>query len=265
MESIFSNPLKVKDLIEKGMEGKLEEGELDQIEIDALEGALTPPGKANQGEDKKLMLRSDGGSGERKASIAAPSHPQRESVYSESWEKAGEEDTSKEWTEEKDEDTTGSRGGGSESIALLRREVGELRLYVEDAVKAMGLLITPIQERIQKIEIAVSPSIPFATLPGSHHRQPSDKGKRPTSPPTTKSGVGIPYAGTPRPVVSQAMVSAFFSKNRDYPSLKAVREAKLKQLQMMQNLPPTMITVGVSEWTEAGLYTALVKEHEGGS
>jgi len=64
--------------------------------------------------------------------------------------------------------------------------------------------------------------------------------------------------GVPRELVGKAepdwgQLDTFFSKNRAYPSVRKVREAKLKQIALVLGLNTELADVPASKWNPGGL------------
>lgn len=262
MESVFSNPAEVKALIEKGMDDKLEEGEMDQLEFDQMIESLEEPTPKAAKPPIKFELRGEGGSGEPKIEGVKGVAERRLSEEERSWE-LGEEVGSKDnWEEAREGDERSGSTSLSDQVAIVRKEMEELKLYMDEQARSISAVIAPLSSRVQQLETAIAPSIPIARMGNSHTRVGSGGGQ-PTSPPrATKSGVGIPRLGSPGPVVSKSQVEAFYARNRNYPSLTGVRTAKLNQLQTGQGLNPKPLHIGVSDWTAEKIYQILCQAHE---
>lgn len=267
MESIFKDPTGVKNMIEEGMKGKLKEGELDKLEFMEIEESLETPSTGLTPKVEKLTLRGEGGSGEKKMrevgdSVVTPdTTPKAQQRGEVDWEEAEEESSRGEWMGDRDQEsrTTGSNAG--DEVRELKGEIRNLRMWMEDQIRALNQIITPLQVRIQRMEATAAPSVPLASL----ERRPSKTQSIPStsSPPrpSTRSGVGIPRLGSPPPTIQEVVVRTFLSKSKEYPSLQVVRKAKLRQLQSLCNLPSRDIDVSVSEWTLKGLTQTLKEAH----
>lgn len=262
MDSVFSNPEKVKELIKKGMEDKLEAGELDQLEFEQLETGLRTPSKTQSYEKEALQLRGDGGSGEPKIDLFQQVDEMRKREEEESWELGEETGGKEDWQESREGGEGSEITSVSDQLAAMKKDIANLKLFVDDQAKSLNAIIVPLQSRIQRLEAKSSPSIPVASIGSLHQRQQSGGGTQSPPRPTTRSGVGVPHAGSANPVVSLSAVEAFTAKNRDYPSLKAVRDAKLHRLQVEQGLVPQLLKVGVADWNASRLYQILCDAHE---
>jgi hypothetical protein len=147
-----------------------------------------------------------------------------------------------------------SKSGDQEEPSL-----GELKAYCEDQFAYLSSIIQALNSRIQILEHRTSTSVPLAMT--FAHGSRAD----PSSPPRharTRSGMGVPKQHQERPAPTQEGVQAFLKLNSTYPSLKAVRAAKLRTLQAQMGLPPTLLDAKVSEWSVDGLYTLLCTHHE---
>jgi hypothetical protein len=262
MESVFKDPKQVKEMIVKGMQDKLDEGELEQLEFAEIEKAMEPSTAKKTTSSSKVQLRGEGGSGELK-------HPQIAQVPEVSpidkvshWEEGVEASQQGDWQEEREEEEASAATRLSDQVSQIRQELGNLRAYIEDQMGAMSAIIAPIQTRLQRLEAGQSASVPLAPLGRAHMRTQS--GSASTSPPrpATKSGVGVPRLGSTGPTITKAPIETFLSRNPDYPSLAAIRKAKLRQLQATMGLSPIDLTVGVADWVVGRIYELLVKAHE---
>lgn len=262
MESIFRDPKQVKALIEQGMQGKLEEGELDALEFEQLEEALEPPPNVGKKKEGQLSLKGEGGSGEKKRDWNEGAPPLTKDTTIENWAEGVVEGSKDDWHEDREDGESQESGGIRERVVRIEKELAHLKAYMEDQARAFNAMIAPLQSRVQHLEVASAPVVPLATLPSTHTRGGSRGGAKSPPRPGTKSGVGVPRVGSTSPAVSQAAVEAFVAKNRDYPSVGAIRRAKLNQLQSVQGLPGLPVEIQVSDWTVEGIYKALKQVHE---
>lgn len=263
MESVFRDPKQVRDLIEQGMRGKLEEGELDALEFEQLEGALEPPRGQDKGKDEPFIPRGEGGSGEARRNWNEPAKPSGEDPAIVDWAAGVEEGSKDDWHGDREDGDSQGSGKVKDKLNRLEKELAYLRAYMEDQAKAFNAVIAPLQSRVQRLEASAAPSVQLASLPTAHLRAGSRVGSKSPPRPGTRSGVGVPRAGSTASSVSRGVVEAFIARNRDYPSVGAIRRAKLNQLQSMQGLPGLQVEIQVSDWTAEGVYLALKRAHEG--
>jgi hypothetical protein len=266
MESVFNSPAKVRDAIRDGMKGKLADGTLSSLEFAEIEDQLDPPKPTSTHRAEPTSLKGEGGSGEPKVKpLVAPESKSPPSSKKEGaevdWEQAEQASTRDEWSGDREEEGRETDGGIEAEVRALRTEVHDLRTYLDYQVQAINQIITPFQSRLQRLEGAASPSIPLAVM--EHRRQRSSQGSPATSPPRghTKSGVGIPKLRSGPAPINKDTIAAFLARNKEYPSLTAVRRAKLKQLQGLCQLPGADIDVGVASWNVEGLVTLLKTTH----
>jgi hypothetical protein len=132
--------------------------------------------------------------------------------------------------------------------------------YSEEQFTSMMGVLNSFGARISALELKVASSVPLASV--YHQRKDSTGG--PSSPPRahTRSGVGVPKARGHRLMVDREKVAHFACLNPSYPSLRAIRTAKIKVLCETMGLPTTPLEWKASDWTEEGIYTRLVTEHE---
>lgn len=271
---MFSNPGKVREMIEGGMKGKLEQGDLDLLEFTEFNESLDPPDRADVGPQEKkkerkseIQLRGEGGSGEPKHREVGDEgvggeEGRGQKEEEKDWEEEEETGNKTEWTWTREEEIEGVGSNRSEDMRKMREELGDLRMYVEDQMKAINEILAPMQVQIQRLEAAIAPSVPLAQM--GHRVRKSQSDGQPASPPRvmTRSGVGVPRIQSPPPTLDTTPIRVFLSKNSGYPSIRAIREAKLKQLQVSCGLVPRQIDVGVSAWTYEGLSAQIKGVHE---
>jgi hypothetical protein len=261
MESVFANPAEVKQLLEKGMRDKLEGGELDQLEFEQMEEGLRTPPKQPSPGNAFVQLRGEGGSGELGRGAMRIGDEVRKTGDEGSWELGEEVGEQGDWQESREDGDSSAITSLSDQLAAMKKDISDLKLFVDDQARSLNTIIAPLQSRIQQLEAKLAVSVPVAQVGSMHRRQSSTPQVGSPTRMATKSGIGIPRFGSPGPVASMATIEAFLSKNRNYPSLKSVREAKLNQLQVEQGFTPQTLQVGVADWNANRLYRLICEAH----
>lgn len=148
----------------------------------------------------------------------------------------------------------------SKGQASSKAEIAELKSYCEEQFASIMSIIQPLASRIETLEREASGKIPIRGINGSPPRVTRHRSIVGMEPPALGGRKGS-IVGK-KPVIDKEKVSTFARVNPVYPSMRAVRAAKLNQLQRLLGVTELPIEVKVSEWTAEGLYTLLVVKHE---
>lgn len=148
----------------------------------------------------------------------------------------------------------------SKGQASSKAEIAELKSYCEEQFASIMSIIQPLASRIETLEREASGKIPIRGINGSPPRVTRHRSIVGMEPPALGGRKGS-IVGK-KPVIDKEKVSTFARVNPMYPSMRAVRAAKLNQLQRLLGVTELPIEVKVSEWTAEGLYTLLVVKHE---
>jgi len=266
MDSFLEQPGKLAVLIGSALKDVQEQGEINEQEVEHLLQAGEMPIKAPtlSGPAQVSVLRGEGGSGELSRPVPAledflvgnlsggeevedPEDHHSEASFRGGDVVADEGDVS---TQPSDHRTSNlSRGG----------VVGpSFREYCDEQFHSITSLITSLQARIEVLEMTSARAISSASALG-----------RPTSfTPGSPPRVGRPLSGGAHlgggqtsPPINKEVVVNFFRLNAAYPSLTAVRKAKLKNLLGLLGVERRDLDMRVSEWSVEGIIRKLEVEY----
>lgn len=261
MNSVFESPNSVKEVIEKGMAGKLQEGEIDELEFSEIESEIHKSPPPAPVEVKTFELRGDHGSGEGKKWEVGdgkdqPPSPSYENVSAAGGTEEGPEHD--DWTSSRDGESRAGLTPNELAIDDLRRAIDGLRHAIDDKYQALNAVVAPLAARVQRLEAGAAMSVPIGHGVLSSSSPPRQS--RPNS-------VGMPRLGSPPPgfKISEATIAGFLSKNRSYPSIQAIRTAKLRALAALCGVTKEIPTIGPAEWTVSGLKKALTEACSAGA
>lgn len=286
LESFFTKPKELGEMLKKGMQQGKEEGDVTDQELTQLmeELEVKPGVKADNPKRSDLKLRGEGGSGELRIPALTtdessgekdtPTTPKPSQQQRGREEKQKEEEKVVELEEEEEDhwEETQNPGVGVdvEEGDVAKRSIGtssygtashsdpiaDLREYCEAQFRSWAQIMTPLLARVEALERGSSSRVPFVPLSASPPRGGgrSDMGSHIRK---RSNGVGPLRAGASLEIDKEE-IAKFIQKNPTFPSLGRVRESKLRLLQATMGLPPQTLEIKTSDWSKEGIYSLLV-------
>lgn len=275
LNSFFEDPTSIRKLVQQGLQSEVVAGSLSEDEVKRLmeepEKKKVQPKAA--APDGSFVLRGEGPSGERARAVVQPvaSLPpvvQSKEEISMTSDREGIRDVKDHHSEAdfRGGDPVADGGDIGEITPSVARSldegnptaISELRAYCEDQFRSLFQILTPLTVRVEQLERRTSASIPTTVAMG---RKVQAESPPPTRHSRVLSGTGVKELRIPK-VLNQEIIASFARSNPTYPTLKVVREAKLRTLLSLLGLEFRPVEVRPSEWTGEGLYTLLSAEYQ---